>query len=191
MRRMRRLLLACALVSGLPTVAGAQSSARPAKKAATAKAARVARPAAKARELAVEQAGMTMLLPTGWSSERAPGETEAYTLLGPDGVTTLMLFTVPARDTEAAIGDLDKTLRGVVTEASLDEPRKGEVGGMAALMADGQGKVDGHDVDLGLLLVFNEGRQRVLFIVGFSLPGQSGDYAKDVAAILHSVKPVR
>ena len=167
--------------------------ARPAPVAPAAPAAPAAAkapPAAKAATVGLPQTGLTLELPKGWTSEATQGGTEAFVLLSPDQVTTLMLFGVPAAEMEAAMGDLEKTLRGVVTDAKLDEPAEGLVGGMPAIMADGKAKMDGNEVELGLLVVLNEARQRVLFIVGFSLPGKGEAYASDVAAILHSVRKV-
>lgn len=186
---MRTLLLALCL-SAAPGLGLAQSTAPKAKPAQVARPAAVAKEAAKATPAATVsllKSGILLDLPKGWTSEGGSGPDESYTLLSPDQVTTLMLFAVPAQDIEGALADLETTLSGVVKGAKLDEPAKGEVGGMPALMADGTATMDGHDVELGLLMVLNEKSQRVVFVVGFSLAGQAA-YAQDVAAILHSVR---
>jgi hypothetical protein len=182
-----RLCLALSVLAVLsPAVASAQGAPRPAQVARPARAAKSAAAAALARELQLPQTGMSMLLPQGWSTEKTGPE--AWVLLSKDEVTTLMLFSVPARDMQGAMADLEKTVSGKVKDVRLDPTKEGLVGGMAALMADGKGKVDGHEVELGLLIVLNEDRQRVLFIVGFSLPDKAQSYAEDVAGLLHSVR---
>lgn len=195
---MRGWILVSALIFWAPGLAAAQSPAkgptwtpREAKPARVAPPARVAAQASPASEVRLSQAGIALALPKGWKAEKGAGDTEAYTLLSSDEVTTLMLFTVPAKDMQATLSDLDKTLQGAVTDATLDAPKEGLVGGMAALRAEGKGKVDGNEVELGLLVVLNEATQRVLVLVGFTLPGKGDGYAKDVAAILHSVRMVK
>ncbi len=161
------------------------------------KPAQVARPAAVAKQaaaaptvttLGLSRSKIAMDLPKGWSSEATKDADDAYVLLSPDGFTTLLLFSVPAPQMDAALSGLGEKLKGVVSEPTLQPASKGEVGGMPAMMADGTAKVDAHPVDLGVMMVLNDSSQRVLFLVGFTVADKGDDYAKDVAAILHSVR---
>lgn len=185
-----RALASLFVLALVPGVASAQRPARPAQVARPAPAAKAApqaaaaAPAATTPDLHLEQTGIGLIVPAGWTSEATGAET--FVLLGPDGVTTLMLFGVPAKDMEGAMKDLKRLVSGKVTAVKLEPTKDGRVGGMPAVMADGKGQVDGHDVDLGVMLVLNEARQRVLFLVGFTLPGK-GDYGKDLADMLNSV----
>lgn len=182
---------------GIATFVGAFSPAAAQSTVPNAKPAQVARPAAAAKRaaaaptvttLGLSNSKIAMDLPKGWSTEATKDADDAYVLLSPDGFTTLLLFSVPAPQMDAALAGLGNKLKGVVSEPTLQPASKGEVGGMPAMMADGTAKVDEHPVDLGVMMVLNESSQRVVFLVGFTVANKGDAYAKDVAAILNSVR---
>jgi len=183
--------LGIVLLAGVWSPAVAQSTVPNLKPAQVARPAAVAKKAAAAptvTTLGLSRSKIAMDLPKGWSSEATKDADDAYVLLSPDGFTTLLLFSVPAPQMDAALSGLGEKLKGVVSEPTLQPASKGEVGGMPAMMADGTAKVDEHPVDLGVMMVLNESSQRVVFLVGFTVAKKGDAYAKDVAAILHSVR---
>lgn len=127
-------------------------------------------------------AAATILVPEGWTREI---EADVLSLIGPGERAVLTVMVVAAADLEASLAALDQQLAKVVQRAELRELREREIGGMPALIGDGQGHLGDDPVDLDVMLVRGpEGG--IIIIFGIALK-DADDGA--IAAILDSLRP--
>ena len=126
-----------------------------------------------------------MVIPPSWNQER---EGDALMIQSPDE-TVLMVFTaVEASDLKAALDVLDQQLAQTITEPELNGFTEGTVNGMSAVMADGVGKLDGVEIELGIaLLLAPDGN--VMISLGLAQRNVSQETGEQLVGILRSMRP--
>ena len=122
--------------------------------------------------------------PENWS---AVLEEETLTLSPPSEGLAITFTVLDAENLEVALEELEKELSNYVKDAKL----KGEaeeiiINDLNAISAEGEGKIDGEKVDLGLLLV--EANDKILLVFGISAVSETNKYEKDIENILTSIQ---
>ena len=138
------------------------------------------------RELVHPAAPISMRIPTSWSDELSEG---AITLVSGQEEVVMILVAIDATDLADSLKSLNDELGRIVQGAEISEITEDEVGGMAAMVADGQGTMDGQAVELGLMLLRADDGT-ILLIVGVALDDASDDAKRETIDILASFRPV-
>ncbi len=138
------------------------------------------------RELVHPAAPISMRVPTSWSDELAEG---AITLVSGQEEVVMIMVAIDATDLGESLKSLNDELGRIVQGAEISEITDDEVGGMAAMVGDGRGKMDGQAVDLGLMLLRAD-NGTILLIIGVALDDASDDAKQETIDILASFRPV-
>jgi hypothetical protein len=139
------------------------------------------------RELSHPALPITVRVPEQWRDEVEEG---AITLISPNDEIIMILLAIDAADLEESLKTLNVELGQIVQHAEIDDIEEAEVHGMAAMVADGRGSLNGQAVDLGLLLL-RAPNGRIMMVVGVALADADEANKEDTAAILASFRPAQ
>ena len=146
----------------------------------------VEEPQPSGRDLVHPAAPVSLHLPEGWRDEV---EEASLTLLAPGDAVVMIIVAIEAADLEASLEQLNRELGTIVRDAEIAEITEVEVGGMAAMVADGHGSLESQAVELGLMLL-RAPNGRILMVVGVALEDTSAEIKEESSMILASFRPV-
>jgi predicted small lipoprotein YifL/hydrogenase maturation factor len=129
-------------------------------------------------------APVTVTIPLSWRHSVDEG---ALTLTSGADEVVMILIAIPAKNLEESLEVLNDELGAIVKNAEITAVEETEVGGMAAMVADGVGKVDDQPVNVGLMLLRTPDG-RILLIVGLALEDASEEASRETAEVLQSLR---
>lgn len=132
-------------------------------------------------------AGFSITFPDDWKTK---AEDETLEASDKDEECNLV-FYVPAdaKTLDQELEELDKELEKFVKEIKIEgEPTKVKHNGMDAVFVDAKGKVEGHEVDLGIG-IFEKSDGKMLVVFGIVPTALASKHEKALEGVLKSVKP--
>ncbi|AFM11486.1 hypothetical protein [Turneriella parva] len=131
--------------------------------------------------------GVVVDIPGSWDVSGDANSLHAQTK---DGHAHMFFQVMDADNMEAALSALDGELNKVVQNLSHDEAKQTKINGMKALSIDGKGTVEGHNVELGILVIQTPKNKELLV---FGMVSEEGlkKYQKGLTRILRGIKPLK
>ncbi len=134
----------------------------------------------------VTDAGVTFKAPAGWTVKTDKGAT---LVSSPDGAVTMQILAFGAADAEKAMAELEKTVTQKVKDfKETSEAKEIEISGMKGVLGEAKGKVDGRDVEVGLMMLFTPSN-RFFLMVTLVDPARATKHEKAFADFLQSIQP--
>lgn len=131
-------------------------------------------------------AGVAIDVPSGWRNKHG-GDT--MTILAPDEEVLVMVLVVDDSELEPALRAIDERIGAYIDGSRLSDGRRTKLNGMRAILADGEGEMDGEPVQLGLALVLTP-KAKVVIVIGVARPGASEDDSSAVNRFMKSIRPL-
>lgn len=128
-------------------------------------------------------------VPTGW---KLNGNGDVMTIADPTEEVGFILVVTDASDVDKVVANLDQRLAKVATDIkwASPKPEKSTLNGMPALTNRGEGKVNGKNANLGLILVRTPA-DKVLLVVAAVESSKYAGHKADVQKLIASIKPVK
>lgn len=131
------------------------------------------------------KSGLKITVPATWKHE-VDGD-DVLTMVSPDENVAITFVNIPANAFDAALNEAEKQIKQVVKGfKEKGEGKETKINGMDAYMGEGTGKVEGQDVEVGLLFVKNG--NNVLFVFALGAKGKTDAHDNAVGQILNSIK---
>ncbi len=131
-------------------------------------------------------AGVAIDVPGGWRNKHG---TDTMAILSPDEEVLVMVLVVDDSELEPALRAIDERIGAYVDGSRLSDGRRTRLNGMKAILADGEGEMDGEPVQLGLALVLTP-KAKVVIVIGVARPGADADHAEAVSRFMKSIRPL-
>jgi len=133
-----------------------------------------------------EDSGVTVDIPRSW---KVTGDANSLQAKTKDGNAAVFMRVMPAEKAEAALAALDAELSKVVQDLKHNAAEELEVNGLKAYWVDGTGQVDGHNVEVDVILVQTPKGQSLL-VFGIIAEEAAKKQHKGMVRILRSIKPI-
>lgn len=133
------------------------------------------------------ESGVVIDIPGSWNVSGDDNSLHAQTK---DELAHMFFQVMPADSMESALNALDGELAKVVQNLTHDEAKQTKVNGMEAVSVDGKGTVEGHPVELGVLVIKTP-KDKVLLVFGMVSEEGLKKHAKGLTRILRGIKPLR
>jgi hypothetical protein len=128
-------------------------------------------------------------VPTGWKMN---GNGDVMTIVDPTNEIGMILVVTETKDVDKVVANLDQRLAKVATDIKWANPKpeKTTLNGMPALTNRGQGKVNGKDANLGLILVRTPAEKALLVVAAVESAKYDGHKA-EIQKLIGSIKPAK
>ena len=130
-------------------------------------------------------AGVTIAVPRGW---RVSSTADTLSLLSPNQAVLMMFFVVEADELDVALRAMDGTIARYLDDPQIRNRRQTELNGMSAIVADGVGKMDGENVNVGIALALTP-IGKVLIVLGLARDSAPPERQREVQRIIRSIAP--
>jgi hypothetical protein len=131
------------------------------------------------------KSGLKVTVPATWKHE--VDDDDVLTMVSPDENVAITFVNIPANALNAALDEAEKQIKQVVQGfKEKGDGKEIKINGMDAFMGEGTGKVDGKDVEVGVLFVKNG--NNVLFVFALGVKGKTDAHDNAVGQILNSIK---
>lgn len=132
------------------------------------------------------ESGVVVDVPNSWN---VSGDENSLSASTKDDLAHLYFVVMPADSMEAALNSLDAELGKVVQNLSHGEAQQIDLNGMQAVTVEGKGTVEGHGVEVGVMVVKTP-KDKVLMVFGLIAEQGSKKHHKALVKILNSLKPL-
>jgi predicted Zn-dependent protease len=132
------------------------------------------------------ESGVKVDIPNDWN---VSGDDHALEASTKDDLAHLYFIVMPAGSMEAALDSLDAELGKVVQDLSHGEPELMKLNGMDAVTVEGKGKVEGHAVEIGVMVVKTPSG-KVLLVFGLVAQQGTAKHQRALGGILKSIKRI-
>jgi len=133
------------------------------------------------------ESGVVVDIPGSW---QVSGDDHSLHAQTKDGHAHMFFQVTEADSMEAALNALDGELNKVVQNMTHDEAKDTKVNGMKAVSIDGKGTVEGHNVELGILVIQTP-KNKALIVFGMVSEEGLKKYEKGLMRILRGIKPMK
>ena len=135
-----------------------------------------------------EEAKVQVDIPDTWKVEI---EDDTLQATAPKDAAGLVFSIVEAKELAAALESLEKELSSIVKDMkALGEPEKVKFNGMEGYTINGKGKIEGVDVDLGVMIL-KAPSGKVIVVLGFTSSKSTEKQDAAIEGIFKSLKPMK
>ena len=137
-----------------------------------------------AQEKLTSPSGLSVTVPAGWSHE--VDDDDVLTITSPDENIGITFIDLPVDAVEAALEELENIVSQTVTD--FHPEGEGEVitlNGRDGFAVSATAKYEGHDVELGILLLDN--KNHILLVFGMGTPDAMEKYGQSLDAVITSI----
>ena len=127
-------------------------------------------------------------VPKGWKSKK---DGEALTLMDKSEDTAVAFAVVDAGDLKDAAKRLDKHLQKKIKNLKWTKEEKANINGMKGVALDGDGMLDGKDVDLAVLVLDTPNPDKDLFVIAIAEDDVLDDHIDEVKFVFKNLKPLK
>jgi hypothetical protein len=129
-------------------------------------------------------------VPTGWKMASPKNEPDVLTLTDPTNEVGMIFIVTDSKDLKKVVEELDKRLANVATDIkwAFPKPQSDKLNGMEALYNKGNGKVNGKDADLGLVLLHTPS-DKILLIFDAVETAKKEAHKAEISKLVASIKP--
>ena len=131
-------------------------------------------------------AGVQVNIPGNW---KVTGDEHSLSASTKDDLAHLYFIVMPAESMEADLNSLDAELAKVVQGLTHGEAEKTELNGMEAIHVDGHGTVEGHGVEVGVMVVKSP-TGKIVLVLGMIADEGAKKHHNALVKILKSLKPL-
>jgi predicted Zn-dependent protease len=146
----------------------------------------VVAPALAETTLTNEAAQVTISVPKGWKSQK---DGEAITLMDKEEDTAVAFAVVDAADLKLAGKRLEKYLAKKVKKLTWEKEEKVTINGMKGVALEGDGRIEGKDVDLAVLVLDTPNPDKDLFVIGIAEDDVLDQHKDEIKYIFKNIKP--
>lgn len=140
---------------------------------------------AHAQTTLTSKSGLKVTVPADWKHE--VDNQDVLTMSSADENVALTFVDIPANALDAALGEAEKMLKKVVQNfKEKGEGKEIKLNGLPAFMGEGTGTMDGHAVEVGVVLVKNN--DHVLFVFGLGIKAHLDKHNNAIGQIINSIK---
>ena len=132
------------------------------------------------------ESGVTVDIPRSW---KVTGDANSLQAKTKDGNAAVFLKVLPAEKAEAALATLDAELAKTIQDLKHNPAEELEVNGLRAYWIDGTGSVDGHSVEVDVILVQTPNGHSLL-VFGIIAAEAAEKQHKGMVRILRSIKAI-
>ena len=133
-------------------------------------------------------AKVTISVPKGWKSVK---DGDAVTLMDKAEDTAVAFALVDAGDLKLASKRLDKYLEKKVKQLKWEKEEKANVNGMPGVALEGDGRIDGKDIDLAVLVLDTPNPDKDLFVIAIAEDAVLDQHIDEVKFVFKNLKPIK
>lgn len=130
--------------------------------------------------------GVVVDIPNNWN---VSGDEHSLSASSKDDLAHMHFIVMPADSMEAALNSLDAELGKVVQGLTHGEAEQINLNGMQAVSVDGKGTVEGHGVEVGVMVIKTP-KDKVLMVFGLIADQGAKKHHRTLVKILKSLKPL-
>lgn len=127
-------------------------------------------------------------VPKGWKSQK---DGEALTLMDKAEDTAVAFAMVDAGDLKDASKRLDKHLAKKIKKLKWTKEEKANVNGMKGIALEGDGELDGKDIDLAVLVLDTPNPDKDMFVIAIAEDDVLDDHIDEVKFVFKNLKPIK
>ena len=131
-------------------------------------------------------AKVTISVPKGWKTQK---DGEAITLMDKEEDTAVAFAVVDAADLKLAGKRLEKYLAKKVKKLTWEKEEKVTINGMKGIALEGDGRIEGKDVDLAVLVLDTPNPDKDLFVIGIAEDDVLEQHKDEIKFIFKNIKP--
>jgi predicted Zn-dependent protease len=132
-------------------------------------------------------AKVTISVPKGWKSQK---DGEALTLMDKAEDTAVAFAVVDADDLKLAGKRLEKYLAKKVKNLKWEKEEKATINGMKGVALEGDGRIEGKDIDLMVLVLDTPNPDKDLFVIAIAEDDVLDQHEDEVKYVFKNLKPI-
>ena len=127
-------------------------------------------------------------VPKGWKVKK---DGEALTLMDKDEDTAVAFAVVDASDLKEAAKRVEKSLEKKIKKLKWEKEEKVTINGMKGVALDGDGRLDGKDVDLAVLVLDTPNDKKDLFVIAIAEDDVLDKHKDEIKFVFKNLKPIK
>ena len=147
----------------------------------------VVAPAIAETTLTHDVAKVTITVPKNWKSKK---DGDAITLTDKAEDTAVAFAVVDAGDLKLAGKRLEKYLAKKVQKLKWEKEEKADINGMKGVALEGDGRIDGKDIDLLVLVIDTPNPDKDLFVIAIAEDDVLEQHEDEVKFVFKNIKPI-
>ncbi len=148
----------------------------------------VAAPALAGETITNQSARVSVTVPDGWK-HKANGE--SLTLMDKKEDTAVAFTLVETGDLSQASKRMGKYLETKVQQLTWTKEEKVEINGMKGVVLDGDGRLDGKNIDLAVLILDTPNPDKDLLVLAIAEDAVLAKHIGEIRSVFRNLKPLR